>query len=33
MQRQVARLAAFAGHLEMRHAFPRVPKIPDLELA
>src|SRR5271167_4261272 len=22
MQRQVARLSAFAGHLEMRHAFP-----------
>ena len=33
MQRQVARLAAFAGHFEMRHAFARVPKIPDLELA
>ena len=28
MQRQIARLAAFAGHLEMRHAFARVPKNP-----
>ena len=33
MQRQIARLAAFAGHLEMRHAFARVPEVPDLELA
>jgi hypothetical protein len=33
MQRQIARLAAFARHLEMRHAFARVAKIPDLELA
>ena len=33
VQRQVARLAAFAGHFEMRHALSRAPKIPDLELA
>ena len=33
MQRQIPRLAAFAGHLEMRHAFARVPEILDLELA
>ena len=33
MQRQVARLAALAGHLEMRHTFACVPKVPDLELA
>ena len=33
MQRQIARLAAFAGHLEMRHAFARVPEVPHLELA
>ena len=33
MQRQITRLAAFAGHLEMRHAFARVPEILDLELA
>ena len=33
MQRQVARLAAFTGHLEMRHAFARVPEILHLELA
>ena len=33
MQRQIAGLAAFAGHLEMRHAFPRVPEILHLELA
>ena len=33
MQRQIARLAAFAGHLQMRHAFPRVPEVPHLELA
>ena len=33
MQRQIAYLAAFAGNLEMRHAFARVPEITDLELA
>jgi hypothetical protein len=33
MQGQIARLAAFAGNSEMRHAFPRVLKILDLELA
>ena len=33
MQRQVARLAAFAGHFEMRHAFARVAEILHLELA
>ena len=33
MQRQIPRLAAFAGHLEMRHAFARVPEVLDLELA
>ena len=33
MQRQIARLAAFAGNPEMRHAFARVLKILDLELA
>ena len=33
MQRQLAPLAGFAAHAEMRHAFARVPKILDLELA
>ena len=33
MQRQIPRLATFAGNPEMRHAFSRVLKIPDLELA
>jgi hypothetical protein len=33
MQRQIPCLATFAGNPEMRHAFPRVPEIPDLELA
>ena len=33
MQRQVAGLSAFAGHLEMRHAFPRVAEILHLQLA
>ena len=33
MQRQIARLAAFAGHFQMRHAFARVPEILDLQLA
>jgi hypothetical protein len=32
-ERQIAHLAAFAGHFEMRHAFARMPEIPDLELA
>ena len=33
MQRQIPRLAAFAGHLEMRHAFTGVLRVLDLELA
>ena len=33
VQRQISGLAAFAGDFEMRHAFPRVPEIPDLERA
>ena len=33
MQRQIAPLAAFAGHVEMRHAFARVPEIFDLQFA
>jgi hypothetical protein len=33
MQRHIAGLAAFAGHLEMRHALARVPEVPNLELA
>jgi hypothetical protein len=33
MQRQIPRLAALAGDLEMRHAFGRVPGILDPELA
>jgi hypothetical protein len=33
MQRQIARLAALAGYLEMRHAFARVLEVLDLELA
>ena len=33
MQRHIAGLAAFAGHLEMRHAFACLPEIPNLELA
>ena len=33
MQRQIPRLAALAGHFEMRHAFARVPEVLDLELA
>ena len=33
MQRQIPRLAAFAGHLEMRHAFARVLRVLHLELA
>ena len=33
MQRQITRLAAFAGHAEMRHAFARVLGVLDLQLA
>jgi hypothetical protein len=33
MQGQIARLAAFAGHLEMRNALACVPKVFDLQLA
>ena len=33
VQRQIRCLAAFAGYLEMRHAFPRMLRVPDLELA
>src|SRR5271165_154524 len=33
MQRQIPRLAALAGDLEMRHALPRVLEVLDLELA
>ena len=33
MQRQIPRLLALAGDLQMRHAPPRVPEILDLELA
>jgi hypothetical protein len=33
VQRQISDLAAFAGHFEMRHAFPHVPEIPDFERA
>ena len=33
MQRQPARLAAFARHFQMRHAFARMPEILDLQLA
>src|SRR3954447_4082189 len=33
MQRHIAGLAAFAGHLEMGHALARVPEVPNLELA
>ena len=33
MQRQIPRLAALAGDFEMRHAFPRMLEVLDLELA
>ena len=33
VQRHVARLTAFAGHLQVRHAFARMAKILDLQLA
>src|SRR4051794_15113434 len=33
MQRHITGLATFAGHFEMRHAFARVPEVPNLELA
>ena len=33
MQWQIARLAAFAGHSEMRHAFARVLRVVHLQLA
>lgn len=33
VQWQISGLAAFAGDFQMRYAFPRVPEIPDLELA
>ena len=33
VQRQIPRLLAFAGNLKMRHAAPRLPEVPDLELA
>jgi hypothetical protein len=33
MERQVARLAASTGHLEMRHAFACAPKIPEYLIA
>ena len=33
MQRQIPGLTTLAGHLEVRHAFARVPEILDLELA
>jgi hypothetical protein len=33
MQRQIPRLTALSGHLEIRHAFPRMLRILDLELA
>ena len=33
MQRHVARLAAFAGHFQMRHAFARMSEVADLQLA
>ena len=33
MQRQIARLAALAGHFQVRHAFARVPEVAHLELA
>ena len=32
MQRQIARLAAFARHFEMRHALAHVAEVLDLEL-
>ena len=33
MQRHIAGLAAFAGHLKVRHAFAGVAEVPNLELA
>jgi hypothetical protein len=33
MQRQIPRLAAFAGHLEMRHALPRMLRVLHFGLA